>query len=70
MAHEVQIDIKKVENGYAMGYLYTGNRCVKIIMPDHEYHNLHRDGFFIRDGKTPDSAGVLNTTNMYIEKIN
>lgn len=68
MPHEVQIDIKNVENGTAKGYLYTGNRCVYIEMEEYEYKNLIRDGFFIRDGKSRDSANVLNTTNTFKEQ--
>jgi len=49
--------------------LYTGERCVKITMMRADYEALLRDGFFIRDGKSPDSAGVLNTTYEY-HKIN
>lgn len=29
---------------------------------------LKEEGIFIRDGKSRDSAGVLNTTNTFIEK--
>lgn len=47
--------------------LYTGERCVKIFMSKYDYENLIRDGFFIRDGKSLDSANVLNTTNNFIE---
>lgn len=32
------------------------------------YHALMYDGVFIRDGKERDSANVLNTTNVFIEK--
>lgn len=34
-------------------------------MTDADYKNLIRDSFFIRDGKSSDSAGVLNTTKDY-----
>jgi hypothetical protein len=50
---------------YVFCDLYTGDRVVKIIMARYEYENLIRDGFFIRDGKERDSAGVLNTTKVY-----
>lgn len=61
----MQIDIRKIENKTASGYLYTGDRCVKIIMLEEDYRLLIHDGFFIRDGRSEDSAGVLNTTNVY-----
>jgi len=71
MNDTVQIDAKKKYINYdeQMEYmecnLYTGHRCVKIIIPLDEYNLLVRDGFFIRDGKTLDSANVLNTTHTY-----
>lgn len=67
--NQIQIDVKKIrENGVAECNLYTGDRCVKIVMSDYDYRELIRDGFFIRDGKEEDSAGVLNTTKTY--KVN
>ena len=35
-----------------------------------DYERLKEEGIFIRDGKSQDSAGVLNTTNTFIEKNN
>lgn len=63
----VQIDVikKDTEKEIVHCHLYTGQRCVTIVMALWEYDNLVRDGFFIRDGKNRDSAGVLNTTNSY-----
>ena len=45
--------------------LYTGDRCVTIYMGASDYQALMRDGFFIRDGASVDSAGVMNTTADY-----
>jgi len=45
--------------------LYTGDRCVRILISEADYWYLIRDGFFIRDGRTLDSAGVMNTTAEY-----
>lgn len=61
----IQIDIKNIVAGLAHCNLYTGERCVKILIPEYEYENLVKDGFFIRDGKTKDSANVINTTEVY-----
>jgi hypothetical protein len=62
----VQIDVKKVlDKGIVQCNLYTGERCVKIFMSEYDYSELMRDGFFIRDGKSLDSANVLNTTEVY-----
>jgi hypothetical protein len=66
MSHKIQIDIKRIEGNAAVGNLYTGNRCVKIAMSAGDYELLVRDGFFIRDGKSTDSADVINTTDEYI----
>ena len=33
-----------------------------------DYERLLSDSFFVRDGKNRDSAGVLNTTNTFLEK--
>jgi hypothetical protein len=34
-------------------------------MTESDYQALIRDGFFIRDGKSIDSGGALNTTDEY-----
>ena len=62
----IQIDIKRIEGNAAIGNLYTGSRCVKIAMGASDYESLMRDGFFTRDGKKEDSAGVINTTNVFV----
>lgn len=61
----MQIDVKRVEKGLAICLLYTGDRCVKILMADDDYQALMRDGFFIRDGLSKDSADVINTSREY-----
>lgn len=61
----MQIDLIKIENKTAVCNLYTGDRCVRIVMTKESYLALLQDGFFIRDGKTADSAGVINTTQEY-----
>ena len=33
------------------------------MMNEFDYERLKEEGIFIRDGKSRDSAGVLNTTN-------
>lgn len=44
-----------------------GNASV-ILMNKIDYERLLSDSFFVRDGKNRDSAGVLNTTNTFLEK--
>lgn len=70
MAKQIQIDVTSVNEKLNVAFcnLYTGDRCVKIIMGKHNYELLINDGFFIRDGITPDSANVLNTTLEYTPK--
>ena len=41
---------------------------MKRIMNKIDYERLLSDSFFVRDGKNRDSAGVLTTTNTFIEK--
>lgn len=48
--------------------LYTNENIVIIMMNEFDYERLKEEGIFIRDGKSQDSAGVLNTTNTFIEK--
>lgn len=33
------------------------------------YKALIFDGFFIKDGRSADAAGVVNTTNVFVEEI-
>lgn len=61
----VQIDVKTFKDGFARCLLYTGGRCIQMVITEADYHSLVRDGFFIRDGKEIDSAGVVNTTNTF-----
>ena len=66
----IQIDvIGKIEGTQFMKCkLYTNENIVIIMMNEFDYERLKEEGIFIRDGKSQDSAGVLNTTNTFIEK--
>lgn len=66
--HYVQIDIVKIEGNNAVCNLYTGTRCIKMYMSVPESNALIRDGFFIRSKNEADSAGVLNTTKVFIQQ--
>ncbi|MCE3278047.1 MAG: hypothetical protein K0S44_238 [Bacteroidetes bacterium] len=69
MGKSVQIDVISGEdNGIYKCNLYAGGRCVRVFMHQHDYELLIHDGFFIRDGKSFDSAGVLNTSRTYVEQ--
>lgn len=68
----VQIDVL-IEDEHITGnavrcLMYTPFGCMTIFMKPTEYKRAVRDGFFIRDGKVKDSAGVLNTTIEYYSK--
>jgi len=41
---------------------------IDVIGPIEETELMMREKVFIRDGKSVDSAGVINTTNTFIEK--
>ena len=62
---EIQIDVTQIKGNTVMCNMYTGVLCVRIAMSNRDYEELIRKGFFIRDGKTLDSANVLNTTEVY-----
>jgi len=61
----VQIDVKKLTDKYAICGMYTGVLYAEVVMTIDSYNELVRKGFFIRDGKSVDSAGILNTTDTY-----
>ena len=47
--------------------LYVDGRVCVIGMSRYDYEELMREKVFIRDGKSVDSAGVINTTNTFVE---
>lgn len=61
----VQIDVKRLTDKFAICGMYTGVLYVEVVMTLESYNELVRKKFFIRDGKSVDSAGVLNTTDVY-----
>lgn len=66
MIHTIQIDIPQNDSTEVISMvLSTGNRDVTILMHYTDYLDLIADGFFIRNGEKPDSAGVINTTKVY-----
>ena len=66
----MQIDVIEEVNGtqYLQCKLYIDGNSSVILMNKIDYERLLSDSFFVRDGKNRDSAGVLNTTNTFIEK--
>lgn len=48
--------------------LYIDGRVCIIWMSRYEYEELIRERVFVRDGKSVDSAGVINTTNVFLEE--
>lgn len=49
--------------------LYADGRVCAFWTTQANYEALIFDKIFIRDGKSVDSAGVVNTTNTFIEEI-
>ncbi len=66
----IQIDVMEIieQPGMARCYLYTPEGCITMFIHKSDYERLTRNHFFIRDGKSTDSAGVLNTTLPYYPK--
>lgn len=67
----LQIDVKGLheddERIVEFNLIVDGRTCLCYTSRSN-YQALIYDGFFIRDGKEKDSAGVLNTTRMYDER--
>lgn len=66
----VQIDVDQIHEikQVAKCTLWTPEGSVHIYMKQSDYEFLKRNGFFVRDGKTDDGAGVINTTLPYYLK--
>ena len=47
---------------------YIDGRVCVIGIERYDYEELMREKVFIRDGKSVDSAGVINTTNTFVEE--
>ena len=72
MKRKLQIDVKGPVEGNEQLIkckLYFDGRCCTFYTSKANYEALLYDGLFIRDGKTKDSADVLNTTNSFEEVI-
>ena len=67
MESKSQIDVLgPIESSQYMLYkLYVDGAATRILMHETDYDRLVREGFFVRDGRTKDSAGVLNTSRVY-----
>jgi len=73
MAITLQIDvIDEIETYPALSTMrckmYVDGMHTDVYIPKSTYEKLIEYRFFIRDGKTPDTQGVLNTTNEFIER--
>lgn len=70
MRKKLQIDVKGAvpQNEQLIECrLYYDGRCCTFYTSKANYEALLYDGLFIRDGKSRDSADVLNTTNVFEE---
>lgn len=70
---ELQIDVITI--GEEIHYkdmvrcnIYIDGRCCTFWTTQSNYEALKRDRVFIRHGNEKDSANVINTTNMFIER--
>jgi len=67
----LQIDVKGFHeenpNLVELNLIVDGRNCL-CYTSKANYKALMYDGFFIRDGKEKDSAGVLNTTKVFEER--
>ncbi|MDR2440585.1 MAG: hypothetical protein LBE12_14580 [Planctomycetaceae bacterium] len=62
----LQIDVKKTSQENTMKInIYINGTCYPAYMDKSMYDLMLDDGCFIRDGKTADSANVVNTTEMF-----
>lgn len=48
--------------------IYIDGRCCRFYTSKANYEALMYDGIFLRNVTKKDSAGVLNTTNVFIEE--
>lgn len=68
---ELQIDVKGPEPSnpeLIRCNIYVDGRCCAFWTTKSNYEALMYDKVFIRDGKTLDSANILNTTNVFVER--
>lgn len=68
---KLQIDVIGFDEDFEMikCKLIVGGRTGIFYMSKSNYEAFKYDGFFIRDGKEKDSAGVINTTHVFEENI-
>ena len=69
----LQIDVKgpsEFDDNIMQCLLYVDGRACKFFMSKANYKALIYDGIFVRDGNSTDSAGVINTTNLFEEVTN
>ncbi|MBD9179635.1 MAG: hypothetical protein EGP82_10765 [Odoribacter splanchnicus] len=49
--------------------MFVDGRCYLCWITKEGYEDMLLDKVFIRDGKEKDSADVINTTNVFYEKV-
>jgi len=64
----LQIDAMQILDNMVRCRINLDNRDVRMFISKDDYEALIEDGFFIRDGKSADSSGCINTTNVYQKK--
>ncbi|RQO65094.1 hypothetical protein DBR40_24800 [Pedobacter sp. KBW01] len=70
MRRKLQIDVKGTaennDNIIECCLIFDGRSCI-FYLSKANYEALMYDGLFIRDGKSRDSANIINTTNLFEE---
>ena len=68
--NKLQIDVKSKIDDLNMVecHLWFNGRMYKVYMSSISYASLIAEGLFVRDGNSEDSAGMINTTDLYSSK--
>ncbi len=61
-------DVEKLKNDIIRCDIHIDGRCCEFWTSKRTYEALQYDGIFIRDGKTIDSSGAINTSITFTEK--
>ena len=68
--NKLQIDVKSKVDDFNLveSHLWFNGRMHKVYMSTISYASLIAEGLFVRDGNSQDSAGMINTTDLYSSK--
>ena len=68
--NKLQIDVKSKVDDFNLVecHIWFNGRMHKVYMSTISYVSLIAEGLFVRDGNSQDSAGMINTTDLYSSK--